>query len=363
MWFYSFYTMADGYFVARGVGPMALASVNIAMPYINFIFCLSILCSAGASAVISKYLGAGDAKRAGAAFMTNLTFLLAISLLISVFSLAFTDELAVFLGATPGLAGGVADYLWVIACFAPFFMITYFFEMMSRADGRPRLATASVVLAGLANIALDYVFVLKFGWGIKGAAWATGIAQVLPAVMLFAYFRFRSRHIAFAKFKFGAAHVLRGLKLGVGDSVTELSVGAAIFLFNRRIQEIIGENGVAGYTVIAYMTTLVVMTMFGVSQGMLPLSSYHHGRNDAETVARIRALAVKSAIVCGAAWFAVSEIFAPQIVSAFINPETERIIYADTVKAFRIFAVSFVFTGINIVLATFFLRWSARLMG
>jgi Na+-driven multidrug efflux pump len=342
---------------------MALACVNIAMPYINFIFGLSILCSSGATAIISMFLGRGDTAKAKNAFMTNLAFLLGMSLLISFFSRFFTGALADVLGAGPSLKDGVADYLRIISCFAPFFTITYFFEMMSRADGRPRLATASVALAGITNVALDYVFVLKFGWGIRGAAWATGIAQVLPAATLFAYFWHRPRHISFAKFKFDAACVLRGLKLGVGDSVTEFSVGAAIFLFNHRIQEMIGASGVAGYTVIAYVATLVAMTMCGVSQGMLPLSSYSHGRDDAPSVARIRSLALKTAVACGVAWFAISEIFAPHIVSAFISAESAQAIHADTVRAFRIFAASFAFTGVNIVLATFFLRWKCRLMG
>jgi Na+-driven multidrug efflux pump len=354
MWLYSFYTMADGFFVARGVGPMALASVNIAMPYINFIFGLSMLCSVGASTVTAIYLGRGETDNASDAFMTSMTSLFAASLLVAVCSFAFTGKLAAFLGATPRLDAGVTEYLSIIACFTPFFVMTYFFEVMSRVDGHPRLAAISVALAGATNIVLDYLFVLVLGWGIKGAAYATGIAQTLPAVMLCAHLKFRGRRLNFRAFTYKLSYVLRGFRLGLGDSVTEFSVGAVIFLFNHRVLDIIGEEGLTSYTVTAYATTLAIMTMCGISQGMMPITSYSHGKRDMDTSRRVLRLALITATACGMSWFLISEIFASGIASIFINAEANPEIHSDTVRAFRIYAASFSLIGINIVLATFF---------
>jgi Na+-driven multidrug efflux pump len=354
MWIYSFYSMADGFFVAWGVGPMALASVNIAMPFINFIFGLSILFASGASTAISIYIGAGDEKSARDAFMTNLVFLLAVGLAIAFFSASRAGALASLLGATESLAEGVSDYLRIIARFSVFFIITYFLEMMSRVDGYPRLATSSVALAGIVNVALDYLFVIKFGWGIKGAAYATGIAQTLPAIMLAAHVKFRGRKLAFSRFSFDFSCIRRGLGLGFGDSVTEFSVGFAIFIFNRRILEAIGEAGVVSYTVVAYVSTLVVMTMSGIAQGMMQLSSYSHGKQDSAAVGKILALALKTALACGIAWFALSGIFAPQVASAFIDADMAPELHSSTVRAFRLYAASYAVVGANVVMGTFF---------
>jgi Na+-driven multidrug efflux pump len=346
--------MTDGFFVARGVGPTALASVNIAIPFINFIFSVSIFCASGASTVISIYLGRGDGKSARDAFMTNFAFLLGLSAVITFFALARTPSLAAMLGATEHMAEGVTAYLRIIAAFSGFFIMTYFFEMMLRVDGHPRLATVSGLLAGITNVALDYLFVIKFHWGLSGAAYATGIAQMIPALTLAAYFKLRGRKLGFSKFRFDFSFVRRGLGLGFGDSVTEFSVGIAIFFFNHRILRITGEDGVVSYTVIAYVATLVVMTMCGISQGMLPLSSYSHGRNDAASVVKILKLALATASVCGAAWFAIAELFAPGVVSIFIDGAADGGLHASTVRAFRLYAPSFAIVGVNVVLATFF---------
>ena len=354
MWVFSFYTMVDGFFVAWGVGPMALASVNIAMPFVNFIFGLSILCSAGASTVISIYLGKGDKVRARDAFMTNLATLVGIAALLTAVCLVFMDELAVFLGATPNLFEDVKSYLSIITCFVVFFIVAYFFEVTVRADGFPKLAAVSVLVAAIANIALDYLFVIVFGWGIEGAAWATGIAQVLAAVVLFVHFVGKRTQLGFQRFRYRLGYVKRSVRLGIGDSVTEFSLGIVIFLFNNRILHVIGEHGVVSYTVIAYVTTLVVMTVSGISQGMQPLVGYAHGRGDGGACHFLLKLALGSATVSAIAWVAVVELLAGPIVSVFIKESTEAVLFTSTVSAFRVYALSYLFVGVNVVLATYF---------
>ena len=354
MWVFSFYTMVDGFFVAWGVGPMALASVNIAMPFVNFIFGLSILCSAGASTVISIYLGKGDRTRAGNAFMSNLVTLVGVSLLLTATSLFFVDDLAVLLGATPGLFEDVKSYLSIVTYFVVFFMVAYFFEVTARADGFPKLAAASVLVAAIANIGLDYLFVIVFGWGIAGAAWATGIAQVLAAGVLLLHFLGGRTRLGFHRFQYCLDYVKRSVRLGIGDSVTEFSVGIVIFLFNNRVLHVIGESGVVSYTVIAYVTTLVLMTMSGIAQGMQPLVGYAHGRGDTGACGYLLKLAIGSATAAAAMWVVLAELLAGPFVSIFIKENAEAALFASTVSAFRIYAISYLFVGINVVLATYF---------
>ncbi|MDL2263960.1 MATE family efflux transporter [Synergistaceae bacterium OttesenSCG-928-I11] len=354
MWVFSFYSMVDGFFVSLGNGPLALASVNIAMPFVNFLFGLSILCSAGASTVISIYLGKGKHKEAVDAFMTNLVTLGIFSLILSALCLLFIDDLARFLGATPNLFGQVKDYLRIVSYFVVFFVTTYYFEVTVRADGYPKLAAISVGVAALTNIVLDYIFVLRFGWGVAGAAWATGIAQCLSAAILAVHFFSRRTQLGFHAFTYRLGHVARSIRLGVGDSVTEFSVGIVIFLFNKRILQVIGETGVVSYTVMAYVTTLVVMTMSGISQGMQPLVAYSHGRGDRTSCGYLLKLALKTAAFCSIGWFLIMEALPGAFVSIFINGATETKLYSDTVSAFRIYSISYLFIGVNVVLATYF---------
>lgn len=354
MWVFSFYSMVDGFFVSMGNGPMALASVNVAMPFINLLFGLSILCSAGASTVISVCLGRGEMREAKSAFMTNLVSLIAFSLVFTGVSLVFNEKIALFLGATPNLFGDVSDYLRIVSYFIFFFIVTYYFEVTVRADGYPKLAAISVGIAAVSNIALDYIFVIRFGWGVPGAAWATGIAQLLSCFILATHFLTSRTKLGFGKFVYNLSHVTRSIRLGIGDSVTEFSVGVVIFLFNNRILAVIGESGIASYTVIAYVSTLVVMTMSGVSQGMQPLVGFCHGRGDSESCAYLLKLALKTAVFCSVAWFAVMELFPGAFVSLFIDKTVAPEIYAQTIPAFRTYAISYLFIGVNVVLATYF---------
>jgi Na+-driven multidrug efflux pump len=354
MWLYSFYTMVDGFFVSRAVGPMALAAVNISMPYVNFIFGVSMLCSAGASVVVSIYLGRGEKPCARDAFMTNAAVLLAVSLVMTLASMLLTERISKALGATPALMEDVSGYLGTIFPFTVFFIMAYFLEVMARADGHPRLSAASVASAGITNIALDYLFVMKFGWGVKGAALATGIAQAVSVSLLAAHFIWGKTNLGFARFKPDLSFVIKGVGLGMGDFTTELSVGAVIFLFNNAILRVIGESGVASYTVMAYATTLVVMTMCGIAQGMVPLASYHHGRGDAPVCGGLLKIALLTSLACGAGWFVCMEAFTGTFVSAFISPVKDGELYAETVRSFRIYGVSFIFIGVNVTLASYF---------
>jgi putative MATE family efflux protein len=354
MWVFSFYSMVDGFFVSLGDGPLALASVNIAMPFVDALFGLSILCSAGASTVISICLGKGRRREAVDAFMTNLVTLAAISLVLTALCVFFADGIARFLGATPNLFEQVESYLRIIAYFVVFFVTAYYFEVTARADGHPKLAAASVGVAALANIALDYVFVIRFGWGVAGAAWATGIAQMLSAVILAVHFLGRRTRLGFHAFSYKLRHVVRSVRLGAGDSVTEFSVGIVIFLFNNRVLRVIGEEGVASYTVMAYVTTLVVMTMSGISQGLQPLAAYSHGLGDRAAGSYLLKLALKTALFCSAAWFLIMEAFPGAFVSLFIDGAADAELHAATVGAFRIYSISYLFIGVNVVAATYF---------
>ena len=363
MWVFSFYTMADGFFVSIGVGSLALASVNIVMPFVDMIFAVSILCSAGASMVISISVGKGDIERAKQVFMTNLVFLGALSTAITVIGLVFIDEISLFLGATPALMPYVKSYIGILLPFVFFFVVTYYLEVITRADGFPRLATFAVVLAGIANVVLDYFFVLVFKWGIAGAAWATGIAQVMSTLLLLAHFLSRRTHFRFCRFSFDIGAVYRSMRLGLGEAVTEFSLGIVIFLFNHRLLQMTGEVGVISYTVMAYITTLVLTTVVGISQGMQPLVSYHHGRGDTEACKYLLSMSLKSAAACSVVWFIIIEVFTGEFVSMFISPLKEPEIHALTVDAFRIYAISYLFVGANVILATFFASVERPLYG
>lgn len=354
MWMFSLYTIIDGIFVAAGVGPMALASVNLAMPFVNLILSVSLLFSTGAAAYISIRLGQGDTGGAKQTYMTVCTTLVAIGLATTVLTLVFLDPLVTFLGAPPNLFAYTKGYLQTVVCFAVFQMMAYFLEVMSVADGHPRMATTSVAIAGVCNIVLDYLFVMVFKWGVEGAALATGLAQIASVLFLVLHTLLAKRTLTFCRFRYKPSLLVRSAPLGIADSITEFSVGIVVLLFNHRILQIMNEEALVSYTIIAYINTLVVMTMFGLSQGMLPLVGFHHGGREWDKVGRLLKMGIRAALVCSIAWFIVCEIFTGSIVGLFLDRADDTELFAQTVDAFRIYSISFLFMGVNVVLATWF---------
>lgn len=353
MWIFSLYTMVDGVFVARGVGPDTLASVNLAAPFTALFFAVGLLFAVGSSTVISIALGAGDSESANRCFNQNIVVLLLLSLLITAAALLNLERIARFLGASGATLAGTIDYIGIIACFSVFFIVSYNFEVLVKVDGAPQLAAVSVICCALMNVALDYIFVMRLGWGIKGAAFATGLAQVTSTVMLGLYLWRHGQRLSFGRFRFDLRIYRRIIPIGLADSVTELSNGIVIFLFNRTILAFIGESGIVSYTVISYINTLVLMTMSGIAQGMQPLVSYAHGGGDGKAVSRFFRYGVVAVAFSSTTAFAVSQLAAAPIVTLFISP-ADSALFSYTVTALRIFSTVFLLMGFNVVTAGFF---------
>ncbi|MEG0050534.1 MAG: MATE family efflux transporter [Terrisporobacter sp.] len=352
MWVSALYVMVDAMFVSKGVGPNALAAVNIAMPYTNFIFGLSVLFSVGASTVISIKLGEKDHTKAKKYFSMTIFSLVIISLFICVMSLLFLDQIVLFLGATDSVFPMVKDYLKIIIIFIVFYIVSYAFEVLIKTDGYPHLSTIGVIISALTNIILDYVFVIKFNWGVEGAAFATGLARAFSFVFFLIHFLGNKSKLKFCKFKFNFSILKRIASIGFADCATELSIGVVILLFNQIIIKYLGEGALVSYSVVSYVNTLVLSTMLGISQGLQPLSSYYYGTGDCATVKSLLKLSLKYVMISSLVVFLVCIFFTDYIVLMFID-KSDMALFEYTVSKFRLFSISFLILGFNVVISGF----------
>ena len=353
MWVFSIYTMVDGMFVGKGVGPTALAAVNISMPFINAVFGISLLLSIGASTMVSICMGKGDMDRANGIFATSSSVLLIAGLLITLFSIGRLEAIALFLGADNVTLGYVKDYIGIIIPFCSFFMMAYYLEVLVKADGFPRYAILFVSVAAVTNLALDYVFIMKFGWGVRGAAWATGFSQLISCMGFVAHFIMGRSHLKLTRPVFNMEDIWAMVSIGFPEAVTEFSTGVMVYFFNFSILRHIGEGGVAAFGVMMYANSLVVMSMIGINQAMQPLVSFFYGKSDSDSIKKILRLSFKSVVVASIFFVAVAQIFAGEIVELFISRSNESI-YELSKGAFRIFSISFLVCGFNIIISGYF---------
>ena len=349
MWAFSLYTMVDGVFVARGVGETAMAAVNLSAPFTSLVFTVGVLLATGTSTVISVALGRGELERARNDFNQNLAVTAAVSLLLTALVLLNLERAALILGATPDTLEYVKEYVGTIAVFAVFFTVSYNLEVQVKANGAPQISTVGVLSCGLMNVALDALFVLVFRWGVWGAALATGLAQVTSAVVFFVYFHTHRERLRLEPFRLDLGAYRRILPLGLSEGLNELSNGLVIFLFNRTILRVIGEQALPTYTIISYVSTLVLMTMTGTAQGMQPLVSWSLGAGRRRDCWRLMRYGAVTAALFALLSFALGELGAPLIVSAFLERDSD--IFSYSVSALRAYACSFLVLGCNIIFA------------
>lgn len=349
---FSLYSIVDGLFVARGVGEYAMSAVNLAVPFTNVLFSIGIIFAVGTSTIIAIYLGQGQGEKANSLFSQNTVLLTCIGLAITVLVFLFLEPFAVLLGAEGVTYQHTIDYLKGLAPFAVCFIVSYNMEVLIKTDGYPRIAILTVITGCLTNCVLDYVAIFILDLGVWGAAVATGLSQLLTCVIYLRHFLHGHNTFHFVKFKMDWSIYKRLLPIGVADGVTELCNGVMIFLFNRTILRCLGDDGLVSYTIIAYVNTLIVNTMLGISQGSQPLVSFHYGKEDAPGYRKLLRYGFTAVGIMTAIIFAGVMLLAPQIATIFLGTENPGLV-ADSAGALRRYALCYLLLGSNILMGGF----------
>ena len=352
-WVFALYSMIDGMFVARGVSEIALAGVNIAMPFLAFLFSISLMFAVGTSTIIAIYFGKKQYEKASQIYTQNIVILAIISIIITVLVLFNLKNISYFLGATDVNIKYVMQYVGVIACFSGLFTIGYSFDILIKTDGRPKLATVIAITGTILNCILDWLLIIVYDYGVLGAALATGISQAILVVIYIILLTGKNATLKFCRFKLQINELYRTIKLGVPSGFTEMSAGIVIFIYNHAIITYLNEDALVSYTIVAYVNTIVVMTMAGIAQGFQPLVSYYYGKNQMDKCKKLLKYGLVSTVIFSFAFFIPTFFFAEEIVKVYISQEMEALIkYSTTV--FRIFSISFLILGYNIIIGGYF---------
>ena len=352
-WVFSLYTMVDGIFVARGVSEVALTAVNISMPFTTGLFSISILFAVGNSTIVAILLGQGEKERANEVFTQNVVLLCTLSVRLTILVIVFLEPFARFLGATDNILSYAKTYIGTIAPFSMVYILSYSFETLIKTDGYPKLATIYVTSGSVLNCILDYILVMVLHKGVWGAAFATGISQAAVILLYLWHFLGPKGTIRFSKFHLMPSEIWRQIRNGMSSGVTEFSSGIIIFFFNQAILKYIGEYALVSYTIISYVNTIVVMSMAGIAQGSQPLISYYYGKNEPGKYKKLLKYGITAALVGSVGAVVVCYMGAGGIVRLFLK-ESEASLIKYSVRVFRIFILSFLIAGLNVVLGGYF---------
>lgn len=317
------------------------------------LYAISILFAVGTSTVVAILLGEKNGKRANEVFTQNITLLTIFSVLITIIVMLNLKSVALFLGATEVNMKYVLEYLRAIVPFSGLFILSYSFETLIKTDGYPKMATFIVTAGSVLNVILDYFMVMRWHMGIGGAALATGISHVVLIAMYLVHFCGKKGTIKFRRFRWDIPVIWREVKNGIPSGITELSTGLIIFLFNQAILKFLNEDALVSYTIISYVNSIAVMTMVGIAQGYQPLISYYFGQKRMDRCKKLLRYGIVAVIVASIAFTGGCLLGADGIVGLFLEKNmTELFAYSSGVL--RIFALSFLIAGYNIVIGGYF---------
>ena len=351
MFVYAAYSMVDGVFVGHLVGAEALAAVNFGAPFLSVLFALAVLTGIGASTVIALLLGQRQEDKACETFTQGVVCAVAAGAAAGLAVRLFLTPVCRILGADDAVLDYTRQYVGTLALFAVPVLLEYNLEVLVKADGCPRLAAVTVASACTLHAVLDWLLIGRLGLGVRGAAMATGLAETVACIVFLSHFLFAKNHsLRFVRFRFEWRQLGRIVLLGIPEAMSDLCIGIVTWLYNRVVLRWLGTGGVAGYTVITYVNTLVLYTLAGASQGMQPLVSYHRGTGDMRAARTLRRYAMITATAAGAAFVLLLELIPGTVASIFI-PAGQTELHGLAVYALRRYGLGYLASGFSLIAA------------
>ena len=356
MVFMSLYTIVDGIFISRLVGTDALSATNIVYPAISLLIAVGVMLATGGSAIIAKKMGEKKEQEAREDFSFIVLTGFIIGLIFMVVGNIFIDPIVRLLGSTDALMDYCVGYLSVCLYLAPACILQLLFQTFFVTAGKPMLGLILTISGGVANMVLDYLFMGVFHMGVEGAALATGVGQLIPALIGFIYFLFVRHSLYLVKLKIRWSVLAESSFNGSSEMVTNLSGAIVTFLYNIMMLKLVGEAGVAAITIVLYGQFLFNALYMGFSMGVAPVISYNYGSENNRMLKRIFKICMLFITVSSVIVTVFALVMSPIIVEVFTAVGTETYTLAKT--GFFLFSLNFIFAGVNIFASSMFTAFS-----
>ena len=355
MIFTSIYGVVDGFFVSNFAGKTPFAAVNLIMPFLMIVSTVGFMFGTGGTAIVAKTLGEQDPERANRYFSLIVYFSFGLGVFFAALGLAFIRPVAALLGADGALLENCVLYGRIILCALPFFVLQLMFQSFFVTAEKPNLGFIVTVVSGVTNMALDALLVTLLPQEMKltGAAIATAAAQFIGGALPLVYFLRRNNSLLrLGRTRFEGRVLGKAAVNGSSEFMNSIAMSVVGMLYNVQLLKYAGENGVAAYGVMMYVSMLFSGAFIGYSIGTAPVIGYHYGAQDH---AELRSLRVKSFTIIGCfsgAMVISAQLLAVPIGMLFVSYDKELLDL--TVSGFRIFALSFLFMGFAMFGSGFF---------
>ncbi len=346
------YQVADGYFISNYIGEAAFEAENLIFPPLLIVMYVGLMFGTGASALISRELGEAHREKANAILSMTMLALAAIGLLLSAALYFLLPDVARWVGASDALLPNCVTYGRVLSLFMPFQMLSIAFHPLLITAERPGLGLVTTIANAAANILLDWLFVAVLGWGMEGAAVATGIAWTISAVIPLVYFSNRNHSLHFTRPALDLAALGQTVYNGASEMVDAVAYAVVALIFNLQMLRYLGEDGVGAYAVSEYVGGLFSAVFYGVSMSIVPVVGYHLGQKNKAELHSLRRNGHVLMGLLGLAMTGLCMAMAEPVSRFFVGYNTS--LSALATHALRLVSLSFLLGGITTYSSSYF---------
>ncbi len=350
----SLYNLADSIFIGHGVGVLAIAALSIALPLMNLSAALGSLIATGASTQIAISLGEKN-KKAATLCAGNVVLLnLIIAISYSIIALIFLEPILLFFGASQDTLPFAKDYMQIILIGNIFTQLFFGLYEIIRSSGYPKKAMRLILLAVILNCILDALFIFIFGWGVKGAAFATILAQVIAVAFELKHLTNKNHVIHFdcTIFHLKKDIVFKIIGIGLSPFIVNICNSLVVIIFNNTFKQYGGDLYIAAYGIVNRFITIIFMILIGLAQGVQPILGYNFGAKLYLRVRKTLILALMGGIGIASFAFILFQSITEVLCKLFT---TDSQLINISIQGLRIMSTMLPLVGFQVIASNFFL--------
>lgn len=349
----SLYNMVDRIFIGQVVGPMAISGLAITFPFMNLSAAFGAAIGVGSSTAISVKLGQKDYDIAENVLGNSVTLNIIIGLAFGIICLIFLDPIILFFGASENTLPYARDYMEIILIGNIISHMYFGMNNVLRAASKPNQAMYATMFTVVMNAILDAIFILWWGWGIRGAAFATIISQAMALVWQLKLFSNPNEllHLKRGIYRLKADLVKNIIGIGISPFLMNACACIIVIFMNNQFVRYGGDMAVGAYGIANSIGVVFVMFVMGINQGMQPIAGYNYGAMQLDRVMRVLELSIIAATVIMTVGWAIAMFLPYYCVRLFTNDPT---LIAMSIKGTRIDLLMFPVVGAQMVITNFF---------
>ena len=351
----SLYNMVDSIFIGHipGIGAYAISGLAVTFPLMNLSSALGTLVGVGAMTMISVMLGQKNYANAGKILSNVLSLNLVIGILFTLVTMVFLDPILYFFGASDSTLPYARSYISIILLGNAFTHLYFGFNGIIRAAGKPRLAMNLTIFTVTANAILDPLFIYGFHMGIRGAAVATVLCQLMALSYSLRFFLDKRNFLHFPRplFQLDWRIARQSMAIGLGPFLMNVAACVVALFINQQLRKYGGDLAIGAYGIANRITFMFVMVNMGLNQGMQPIASYNYGARQYTRVREVFLLTAKWAMAVTTLCFLVSELLPAPAVALFTTDPTLK---EMSVHGLRVMNCAVALVGFGMVSSNFF---------